>query len=192
MSMYLKANNPFPACNYATFRYVQQVTVSPVSNGIAGIWVFRANGCHDPDVSGSSGGGQPYGWDQYRGLYDNYQVLGSTITVQGLPNTNADFAGFGIELDTDTTHYLQSKQLCAKKGSTYTLGGQNQSNSVLSRSWSKKYDLGANTATLTTQDPSDPFYYRIFTMTETASRDVEFNVTINYRVKFWNLKDLSL
>lgn len=40
---------------------------------------FRANGCFDPDVTGT--GHQPRGFDQYGQLYDRYVVTSSKITV---------------------------------------------------------------------------------------------------------------
>lgn len=40
---------------------------------------FRGNSCYDPDYTGA--GVQPYGWDEYTNLYNNYQVKASKITV---------------------------------------------------------------------------------------------------------------
>ena len=50
-------------------------------------FVFRANGCFDPEVTGV--GGQPRGFDQYATLYDRYVVTSSKITINAFSPTNA-------------------------------------------------------------------------------------------------------
>jgi len=63
---------------HVTLRYVANREM----NGAAGagdVWNIRANGCHDPDQTGT--GHQPYGWDTYKTLYNHYTVLSSKIQV---------------------------------------------------------------------------------------------------------------
>lgn len=192
MSRYLSRNNPFPAVEYATLRYVQTVTIQSGGAGLAGIHTFRATSIHDPDATGAVDGGQPYGHDAYQGIYHHYQVLGSTCTVQATPNSSTDFAGFGINIDDDNVFQTDQRWLMASKGSTYTMGGQQNAPNVLSRSYNHKWmaDQSALCATFGS-DPAQNFFFRIFTMTNNSNKRIECVVTINYRVKMWGLKGLS-
>ena len=64
-----------------TLRYAEKVTIaSPAVEGTIGTWVFSANGCYDPNISGI--GHQPRGFDQIMPLYDHYTVLSSKISVR--------------------------------------------------------------------------------------------------------------
>jgi len=47
--------------------------------GSAGAYVFSANGCFDPDITGT--GGQPMGFDQMMIFYNHYTVMRSKIQV---------------------------------------------------------------------------------------------------------------
>lgn len=193
MSRYMSRNNPFPAVEYATLRYVQRVTVSPGINGVAGFHTFRATSIFDPDFSGLTNGGQPYGHDTYSTIYNHYKVLGATCSIQGLVSNNNDFCGYGINVDDNNLFNTDPRWLMASKGSTYTLAAQNNAPLVLTRSYNHKMitdqsalcaDFGAN--------PSQEFFFRVFTITDQTSRDVDFVVTINYRVQMWGMKELSV
>jgi len=193
MSMYLNRNNPFPAVEYATLRYVQRVTITPQANGSAGYHSFRATSIHDPDFSGLVDGGQPYGHDTYQGIYKHYKVLSSTCSVQALTSHSTDFAGWGINVDQDSSFQDDPRWLMASKGSTYTLSSQQQSQRVLSRTYNCNFFRDQSTlATTFGSDPSQDFFFRIFTITDKTSRDIECVVTINYRVQMWGVADLSI
>lgn len=71
--------------------------------GTTNNYVFRANGCHDPNYSGV--GHQPMKWDQMKLFYNHYVVIGSKITVTHLGGAAATSKGLvaGIYLDDDTT-----------------------------------------------------------------------------------------
>lgn len=64
----------------ARLRYVQKIILDPNTGGI-GSYRFRANGCYDPDFTGTLTGHQPLGWDQWSTFYDEYQVIGSKMTL---------------------------------------------------------------------------------------------------------------
>ncbi len=193
MSNYLRRNNPLPAVEYATFRYVQTVTIAPAGAGQAGYHTFRANSIYDPDRTGLTDGGQPYGHDTYQGIYNHYKVMSSTISVQALPSSSSDFAGFGINVDDDDAFQTDPRWLMASKGSTYTLGSQQSSHQVLSRSYN--CNMLPDQSLLCTQfgtNPDQAFNFRVFTITSSTARDIECVVTINYRVQMWGLKELSI
>lgn len=59
---------------------------------------FSANGCYDPDFSGT--GHQPMGFDQMMLFYDQYTVLASKITVTFTADASAMRFGLGISPDT--------------------------------------------------------------------------------------------
>jgi len=193
MSRYMSRNNLFPAVEYATLRYVQTITISPTANGGVGYHSFNATSIWDPDYSGTVDGGQLYGHDAYQGIYHHYKVLGATCSVQGCPSTSTDFPGFGINVDDDNFFQFDRRWLMASKGSTYSMGGSNECAKVLSRTYNNKMiqDQSSLCATFGTS-PAQPFYFRVFTLTSQANRDVECVVTINYRVQMWGLKGLTI
>lgn len=86
-------------------RYTQEILLNPTITACVGN-VFSANGCYDPDVSGS--GTQPRGYDQLcsaGGLYSAYIVLGSKITVNFISQAS-DVTGIthvGVSLRTSST-----------------------------------------------------------------------------------------
>lgn len=192
MSNYLSRNNPFPAVEYATLRYVQTVTISPSTNGVSGYHSFRATSINDPDYTGLTDGGQPYGHDTYASIYNHYKVLGCICSVQAIPSSSQDFAGFGINVDDNNSFNTDRRWLMASKGSTYTLGSASNANMTLSRSYNCNYmkdqsslvaQFGAN--------PSQDFFFRIFTLTESTSRDIDCVVTLTYKVQMWGTNELS-
>lgn len=86
----------------------------------------------------------------------------------------------------------EARQLCAMKGASYMMAGVGQTLSI-KRSFSSKYmqDKSTQCAQMGS-DPSDPMYFVVFSMDDTATdRILHCTVTINYQVKFWELRDLS-
>ena len=75
-------------------RYSTRFLLDPASTGMIGVddqsltsYQFRMNSCFDPDYSSSNqlankgdNNHQPYGFDQWAAQYNNYRVVGSTIT----------------------------------------------------------------------------------------------------------------
>lgn len=59
-------------------KYSESITLNPGA-GLANTYVFSANGCYDPNITG--GGHQPVGFDQYMTLYELYTVTASMIKV---------------------------------------------------------------------------------------------------------------
>lgn len=193
MSRYLSDFNPFPAIHYATLRYVTNVTIQPSSAGKAGTHYFRANSIHDPDYSGISFGGQPYGHDTYQNIYNHYQVMHSTITLQANHNSNQVRPGMGILLqDNNNIIEDEARQLCAMKGSSYCMQGVGQTNTI-KRSFDTKYMQDKSTQIAGFgSDVADPMYFVCFSMDDTATNKILFGtVTIIYKVKMWELRDLS-
>jgi hypothetical protein len=188
----MSRNNPFPAVEYATLRYVSKVTLTPSATGFVGFHSYRATSIFDPDYTNLTTGGQPYGHDAYALLYNHYQVMGAVCTVQGVASNAGNFPGFGIALDDDASFSSDPQRILSAKGSTYTMATSGNVNTVLSRSYSPK--MLPNDAELAAQfgaNPAQDFFFRIFTVTEETNRSVSCLVTINYRVKMWGLKNLT-
>lgn len=72
---------------FAKLRYVERLTGKAIAaNGVSTV-SYRGNGCFDPAVA--VGGHQPMGFDQYMGLYLNFTVIASKITVSFISQTAA-------------------------------------------------------------------------------------------------------
>lgn len=193
MSRYMSDFNPFPAVHYATLRYVTKVSLTVAAANVAPTHYFRANSIHDPDYTGSVFGGQPYGHDTYQSIYNHYQVLGSTITVQCNPANNQRYFGVGCLLqDNNNIIEDEARQLCAMKGSSYMRSG-NGGILTVKRSFNTKYMQDGSTQTASMgSDPIDPFYFVVFsTEDDIPNISISCLVTISYRCKFWEIKDLS-
>lgn len=89
---------PFPLIQFAKLTYVQEFTLNP-SSSTPVYQIFRANSLYDPDYTGA--GSQPMGFDQFTTLYNHYEVYGSRIELQIVPNGNNGY--FGITIDDDAT-----------------------------------------------------------------------------------------
>lgn len=91
----------FSRSQLVRLRYCQQVTLNPNADSGAYI-VYSANGPQSPNISNSTGvsttlAHQPYGWDQWSAIYNDYIVLGSKITVTaGAPNSTNQSSAAGI------------------------------------------------------------------------------------------------
>lgn len=192
MSMYMSRNNPFPAVEFATLRYVTKVTITPSATGFVGFHSYRATSIYDPDYTQLTTGGQPYGYAQYALLYNHYQVVGSQCTVQAVTSASGDFPGFGIAMDDDATFSSDPQKILSAKGSTYTMSSSGAPQAILSRQYTPS--LLPDDAELTANfgaNPAQEFFFRVFTITEETNRSISAVVTINYRVKMWGLKNLT-
>lgn len=194
MSMYMSRNNPFPAVEYATLRYCIKQTITPSGTGFVGFHSYRANSIFDPDFTNLTTGGQPYGYDAYATLYNHYQVLSSTITLQGIAEGGStETPGYGIAMDDDNSFSSDAQRILSAKGSTFALsavgGGKPP---ILSRTYNAKQMPDSSLlASAIGANPDQDFFFRIFTTTESTARSVACLVTINYRVKLWGLKNLT-
>lgn len=74
----------FPIRKAARLRYVDTFALNPGS-GLKSQYVFRANCCFDPNLTGS--GHQPKGFDQMMALYNHCTVIGSKITIRAYNQT---------------------------------------------------------------------------------------------------------
>lgn len=103
--------SPVPLKMTTKLRYQETINIDP-GLGVAGVHIFKANGCYDPNYTGT--GHQPRGFDQFIGsLYDHFVVIGSKIRCEFV-NTDTNYDQHcivalrdGLVVD-DTTGYLES------------------------------------------------------------------------------------
>lgn len=69
----------YPVSKRISLAYYEFALSVTTGVGTAGNYVFSANGCYDPNITGT--GHQPMGFDQMMTLYDQYTVVGAKITV---------------------------------------------------------------------------------------------------------------
>ena len=121
LSKQLSKNRPFPMTQRATLRYC---TVLDFNLEVATPVIsqrYCANGLFDPDDQ--IGGHQPYGFDQWSAIYDQYMVESSrcVVEVQGISSASADNVVWGINLADTTTATLDLEQLMEQDLSVYRM-----------------------------------------------------------------------
>lgn len=96
----------FRALKYkAKLNYYDVITVS-TGAGMAGTYVFSANGLYDPDITGT--GHQPMPFDQLMLSFDHYCVTRAKITVNFRNTSSTTSVGVGLSINatnTATTNY---------------------------------------------------------------------------------------
>lgn len=94
-----------------TRRNIQYYTNGSIVSGASttGTYVFSANGCFDPDISGT--GGQPMGFDQAMTFYNHYTVLGARIRVIFNSNSDTQRASVAVSTSGSSTATTSIEQL---------------------------------------------------------------------------------
>lgn len=114
----------FPKTTIVKLRYVDGVPINaPI--GLLGSYVFGANNCFDPNVTGV--GHQPMNFDQWGLLYNHYTVVGSKITVQVHDNNIAAAHGVmvGVNLQDDVTFTADATTMMEQGLSRYKIVNTN-------------------------------------------------------------------
>lgn len=194
--------NFMPKNRVMKFRYTTQHTLTSAV-GVLTNRQYRANGCHDPDITGI--GHQPYGWDQITAFYNHYVVLGSKITVQFTPQTDnvANAGVIGLYLSDDTTHGFTSYTtfIEAQKGGWRIInGGSSEPKSISCKFSAKEFfnvkDVKDNVARLgssvTTSTSEEAVYNLFYQAADESSTATNLNVVvmIDYIVAFSEPKDI--
>lgn len=198
MSHFISRFNPFPNVHYAELRYCQTINISIGNTLDVKKHFFSANSIYDPNKSATLGG-QPYGHDQYQLLYNHYKVLESyiTMTPMGPTTSNTQTGGaYGITLEDQQNTDVTFREISEKKGSTIAPFGSRNANTTgkLSRSYNCKYFN--NNSRLEAQFGSNPLeqmYFGCFIYASANANNVntQWIITINYKCKFWELRDLG-
>jgi len=100
----------------ATLRYSEGVNItSSAATNALGTYVFSANGCYDPNVTGV--GNQPRGFDQLMALYDHYTVKSAKVSVRFLNQSASSRPYVGIAVRDSTTAFAELKDMMEYDGS---------------------------------------------------------------------------
>jgi hypothetical protein len=91
----------FKNTRYRTILTYASDVVVTCGAGTAGTQVYSANGCYDPDITGT--GHQPMAFDQLMLSYEHYCVLGAKITCTFRNADDNDSPSVGISLNAATT-----------------------------------------------------------------------------------------
>lgn len=196
--------DPFPQSVVVTLPYCATFQLDS-STGFAATKDICANGIYDPDVSGV--GHQPYGRDIYEQIYENYKVLSSVITCEFISGGNGSTGGFrrdhigGITLTNNNAPLDSFDELREQTGSKYTICTASGSgygkvtnyfncNKMFPQSAASKDDLQA----YMNANPTERALFKIWTTCVDNTENpyaVQVLLTIKYKVKMWQLKDLG-
>jgi hypothetical protein len=212
-SVLLRRPAIFPASARVRLVYYEpDINMTMPANGNAINYVYSANGCFDPNITGT--GIQATGFDQMCLFYDQYTVVASEIEVNFSPQCPAICA---ISLKDDSSVDTSSQKIVGNglmRKALYT--GQSairpQANSTCNvrvPPLSLQCDVAAvlgrprglgiiNDVTLSgtaAANPTEQQYYHIsawqFAIDGATAKDVDFEVTIVFDVVFWEPKRLA-
>jgi len=193
----------FPDTMVATIRYNDKFSLSG-SGSSAGRQIMSLNNLHDPDVTGF--GHQPITYDQFAAIYNNFVVTSARIDVQfstGTATGSGSTAGpfvVGISGNSQNAFSTAQSDLVEQPRSVTTFVGRDSGTSVrsLALMYNPKTCLGLNSSDDTVAGstsgtaPSKQFYAAVWSSdTSGVGGTVVANVTVTFRVKFYNIKNIS-
>jgi len=176
--------DPFPVRLRSKVRYSEQVQIT-TTGGVVTQYLFSANGAHDPNITGT--GHQPYGWDQWKAIYNHYEVVSSTITMSITTPFNGSA---GIAMNDDTSFSQAYNTVAEEKGTNIIQVGANSTNAHVRNYYNRNYFKGKqNLDAATDSNPTEQVYYGCFVRGETASttQSAYALVSIEYIVDFSEL-----
>lgn len=206
---------PFGQVFETELNYAEYFSMNPTIGGTTST-LFLANGLFDPYVA--LGGHQPHGFDQFNVIFENWQVLSSTIEVVCYPKiqptqlnagsgtVNAQLLGGFMAIGvrdtaasltgalTTLTDILERPNIKTKFYSS------NDTPLAIRHSYSMPQFYGrtrglddAEITGTATGDPNDKVYYHVIFGPPDGSTDLEshqFIARIKYKVRFFNPKNL--
>lgn len=188
---------PFPNQKTVSMKYCQVVSLDAGIGAVA-YTIFRANSISDPYETGA--GHQPYGHDQWKSIYNKYEVLSSKITATFLPQTSGlptATTQCGISLKDNATVETDIDTVCEATGTNVTFAVAQRDN-FTSNSFNAKtmfpHSESDNLAAAFGANPGQEAMYQLWARGITSAVDpaaVSAFVTIVYRVRMWELKDFG-
>lgn len=183
----------FPNSIITKIRYCDVQALTSTIGAVTS-YIYRANGIFDPDYTGA--GHQPMWRDNFAAVYDNYTVLGSTITVE-FHSRSATLGGVVglIGSDTPTLSSTATTLYEANNSVSTIIGSVNSVSKVLHMNYSPLKHMGqevkddGTSMTAVGADPSageGTYYYGLYASTEDFGSTAIFlaKVEIEYTVKF--------
>lgn len=175
-------------------RYVDKFTIDPSFSSAIGAHRFRANGCFDPDHTGT--GHQPLGFDQYMAMYDHFKVLSSKITIHVVGGGDGVTPSFvtGIYLDDDSSAIFDSNNMIEQGLTSFKVvnAGRTSPPAKISKSFNSDTFFGDQKMArdlmgTEVADPMEEAFFTIFVQAIENSVDVSpvtYHVMIDYVVSF--------
>lgn len=123
-------------------KYHEQLQMNPGIAGIPATYVFSANGCYDPNITGA--GHQPRGFDQMMSLYNHYTVIKSKIIVtwmKGGSQTTSVITAISLR-DSNTVESSMQDYIESRNTTYGPLAGAGNATKVLKKNFSAKNFLG--------------------------------------------------
>lgn len=179
------------------FRYVETQPYDPVA-GIVAHQQFRANGLRDPNFS--IGGHQPYGFDQWMDMYQEFTVIGSKIKATFIAKNQTAiqlaYCGISVIREGDSGNVVvlttETPLLLERQDRNYSVLGQANTGkgmTTVTDNWSlKKYfgqqDFSSSEFSGTaTQSPERQALYDVWitsTVDATDLPETDVVITIDY------------
>jgi hypothetical protein len=198
----------FPDHARVKLRYVSNFSSSP-AGVTATDYVFRGNGCFDPDVTGT--GFQPANWDDWSAQYTRYRCWGSSISwsIANSATGTVDvvYAVIGprhlpsiITTQAAQANFQAQPYTVLQQTSLYRNGARSQSGFMKMSTekflgLTRTEFLGNDDLTaLVSADPSHQWYWHFTLSVADQSSTVPhyFNVAVEYDVEFWDRVDTNL
>ena len=182
--------DPFPPMQRAILRYVDDVNLNAGQAGVAHK-LFRANSIFDPDATGV--GHQPYGHDQYQGIYNHYRVDKCIITcTSGSTGTNNIM---GISIQADQSLEASPTTIRERKGTTFATLSSYAQPAKLTSVYQRKSTFPADADGYTAQFGSNPSEEVIFDVFTCGNGTVDpgalaVTVTLTYYCTFYEPRAL--
>lgn len=191
-------NYPLAKTTVRRLKYVDYFNLNPGA-GLFTSYVFTANGCWDPNISGV--GHQPYGFDQIMAMYNHYIVLGSKINVTAFQVTGGAPYTMGVKLtDSGLLSGSLLTELLEQPGVKRMYALDTQKPSRIMQTYSAKKFFGTKFITgddamrgTVGTNPSEQAFYNVFVGPVNETSDlgsIAFTVEIEYIVKFIEPKTL--
>lgn len=189
-----------------TLRYVTNVTMTPAGVA-ASSYVFRGNGCFDPDVT--STGLQPANWDDWSAQYARYRVHGSKLTwnISNNATGTLDMSSYVVGPRHQSTalttrsaqeNFQSQPYTRFDRSIIYRNGVVKGSMTMTSRKFfgltQVEFDGNDDATALVSADPTHQWFWQMCLTSDDQSSTIPHyvNFTIDYDVEFWDRVDTSL
>jgi len=185
-----KINLALPDSEIVKLKYSEFLTRAP--GNIFDEYVYSANGCFDPNVTGT--GGQPLLWDQYSTLYVEYFVSHSKIEIECLNTNNTSglylvvfpttsSIGVSLLVDAQSQDYSH-RTFCGINTSLSKCRLRN--NIHIRKLWGHDISREQNFRAAVSAQPSNQAYWVINAYAADNSTNVTYdlNIKLTYTVRF--------
>lgn len=185
--------DPFPNQMRNILRYSTTINLDPVA-GLPQHYLFRATSIFDPDATGT--GHQPYGHDTLASIYNHYQVDECIITMT---STSVGTNGiFGITVTDDSSVNSDFDTVREQKGATFASIAASPNPVRVMSKYVRKATFPVETALDTVANyganPTENTFFDVWAEGNLPGNNptaMSFVITLSYKVRSWELRDLD-